>query len=94
MEEAEEARLLQECSQRHLVPTVGEPLITRTSTRQVRVKRLPAAHEPQQRTYTSGGGSQNPSWIAMRQRLLGVPTARANNIDAAYGAALLAARGA
>jgi sugar (pentulose or hexulose) kinase len=49
---------------------------------------------PLQRVFTSGGGSQNAQWTAMRQRMLGVPTARAANIDAAYGAALLAARGA
>lgn len=47
-----------------------------------------------ERVMTSGGGSQNPTWIRMRQRMLGVPTTKANNIDAAYGSALLAARGA
>jgi sugar (pentulose or hexulose) kinase len=47
-----------------------------------------------ERVMTSGGGSQNPTWIAMRQRMLGVPTSKAKNIDAAYGCALLAARGA
>ena len=36
---------------------------------------------------TSGGGSNNPQWTALRQRMLGVPTARAANIDAAFGAA-------
>ena len=46
------------------------------------------------RVLTSGGGSQNAQWTVMRQALLGVPTSRAANIDAAYGAALLAARGA
>ena len=45
------------------------------------------------RVFTSGGGSQNPTWIELRQKMLNVPTARAANIDAAYGAALLAARG-
>ena len=49
---------------------------------------------PLARVLTSGGGSQNPTWTAMRERMLGVPTSRAANIDAAYGAALLAARGA
>ena len=48
---------------------------------------------PLARVLTSGGGSNNPQWTAMRQRMLGVPTARAENIDAAYGSALLAARG-
>ena len=47
-----------------------------------------------QRVLTSGGGSQNEKWTLLRQRMLGVPTARAANIDAAFGAALLAARGA
>ncbi|EOD06617.1 hypothetical protein EMIHUDRAFT_42376, partial [Emiliania huxleyi CCMP1516] len=42
------------------------------------------------RVLTSGGGSQNAQWTVMRQALLGVPTSRAANIDAAYGAALLA----
>ena len=47
-----------------------------------------------ERVLTSGGGSQNAKWTALRERMLGVPTSRAANIDAAYGAALLAARGA
>lgn len=42
--------------------------------------------------YTAGGGSTNEVWTRMRQRLLGVPTERAANIDAAFGAALLAIR--
>ena len=46
---------------------------------------------PLARVLTSGGGSNNPTWTAMRQRMLGVPTAKAGNIDAAYGSALLAA---
>ena len=49
---------------------------------------------PLNRVFTSGGGSNNPQWTAMRQRMLGVPCAKASNIDAAFGAALLAARGA
>ena len=49
---------------------------------------------PLRRVLTSGGGAQNPQWLALRQAMLGVPTVRAENIDAAYGAALLAARGA
>ena len=36
----------------------------------------------------------NPQWTQIRQGMLGVPTERAANIDAAYGAAVLAARGA
>ena len=49
---------------------------------------------PLRRVLTSGGGAQNPQWTALRQRLLGVPTARASSIEASYGAALLACRGA
>lgn len=39
---------------------------------------------------TAGGGSKNPTWTAMRERLLGVPTATAENTEASYGLALLA----
>ena len=49
---------------------------------------------PLSKVLTSGGGSNNPQWTAMRQAMLNVPTAKAANIDAAYGSALLAARGA
>eukprot|EP00903_Cladosiphon_okamuranus_P008792 g8421.t1 len=45
------------------------------------------------RVDTAGGGAVNPTWTAMRQRLLGVPTGRASNTDAAYGCALLAMQG-
>eukprot|EP00752_Nemacystus_decipiens_P005296 g4804.t1 len=45
------------------------------------------------RVDTAGGGAANPTWTAMRQRLLGVPTGRASNTDAAYGCALLAMQG-
>ena len=48
---------------------------------------------PLARVLTSGGGAQNPTWTQMRERMLGVPTSRAASIDAAYGAAMLAARG-
>ena len=43
---------------------------------------------------TAGGGANNPAWTAIRQRLLGVPVARAAQTEAAYGAALLARDGA
>ena len=46
---------------------------------------------PLRRVLTSGGGAKNDVWSAMRERMLGVPTSRAPNTDAAYGAALLAA---
>ncbi len=39
---------------------------------------------------TAGGGSTNEMWTAMRQRVLQVPTTKADNIDAAFGAAKLA----
>ena len=46
---------------------------------------------PLRRVFTSGGGATNEGWTAMRQRMLGVPTGRGISIDAAFGAALLAA---
>ena len=48
---------------------------------------------PLRRVYSCGGGAHNPQWTALRERMLGVPTSLARNADAAYGAALLAARG-
>ena len=42
---------------------------------------------------SAGGGAQNDTWARIRQRLLGVPVARALHTDAAYGAALLARDG-
>lgn len=39
---------------------------------------------------TAGGGARNSMWTSMRQRMLGVPTRSADNIDAAFGCALLA----
>ena len=38
---------------------------------------------------TAGGGSKNTMWTKMRERIIGVKTSQASNIDAAYGAALL-----
>jgi sugar (pentulose or hexulose) kinase len=49
---------------------------------------------PLRRVDTAGGGARNPAWIRIRQRLLGVPVARAAHTEAAYGAALLARDGA
>ena len=43
--------------------------------------------------YTAGGGAQNSTWTAIRQRLLGVPVARSPHTDAAYGTACLARSG-
>jgi sugar (pentulose or hexulose) kinase len=48
---------------------------------------------PVGRIDTAGGGAQNPAWTRIRQRLLGVPVARAAHTEAAYGAALLARDG-
>lgn len=42
---------------------------------------------------TAGGGARNPVWTRIRERLLGVPVARAAHTEAAYGAALLARDG-
>jgi hypothetical protein len=42
---------------------------------------------------TVGGGSQNQVWLKIRQRILGVPVVRAENAEAAFGAALIALRG-
>lgn len=39
---------------------------------------------------TTGGGSANPRWQAMRKRKLGVPVAQGAERDAALGAAILA----
>ncbi len=43
---------------------------------------------------TVGGGAQNLAWTAIRARLLQVPMVKPVQQDAAYGAALLARRGA
>lgn len=43
--------------------------------------------------YTAGGGAQNGVWMAIRQRLLGVPVQRSPQTEAAYGTALLAQQG-
>lgn len=43
---------------------------------------------------TTGGGSVNVTWAAIRRRVLGVPVRAAAHQEAAYGAALLGLRGA
>mmetsp|Transcript_24515 Transcript_24515/g.97265 ORF Transcript_24515/g.97265 Transcript_24515/m.97265 type:complete len:406 (+) Transcript_24515:444-1661(+) len=43
---------------------------------------------------TAGGGSKNEQWRAIRERMLGVPVVEAAHTDAAFGAAVLALRGA
>jgi sugar (pentulose or hexulose) kinase len=47
-----------------------------------------------QRVYSVGGGAANAAWREIRQRLLGIPVVVAEHQGAAYGAALLARRGA
>lgn len=44
--------------------------------------------------FTAGGGAQNDKWTAIRERVLGVPVRKAPQTEAAYGAALLALKGA
>ncbi|MBW8372267.1 MAG: FGGY-family carbohydrate kinase [Thiobacillus sp.] len=48
---------------------------------------------PVRRIETAGGGARNPVWTRIRQRILGVPVKRADQTEAAYGAALLARDG-
>ena len=45
------------------------------------------------RIYTTGGGSRNPAWREIRERLMQTPVLNAPQTEAAYGAALLAKRG-
>lgn len=44
--------------------------------------------------FTAGGGSKNDKWTKIRERVLGLPVSRATQTEAAYGAALLALKGA
>ncbi|KAI9182150.1 hypothetical protein LWI28_022581 [Acer negundo] len=44
--------------------------------------------------FTAGGGAKNVKWIRIRERVLGLPVRRAIQTEAAYGAALLALKGA
>lgn len=46
-----------------------------------------------QRVYTAGGGAKNLVWTLLRQRHLQVPVQASEQIQAAYGTALLAAKG-
>jgi sugar (pentulose or hexulose) kinase len=48
---------------------------------------------PLESVLTAGGGAGNPAWTAMRARFLGVPVRPSTQVEAAYGTALLAARG-
>ena len=47
---------------------------------------------PLSRVLTAGGGSVNVRWTAMRERILGVPTQAADEVEASYGLALLGLR--
>jgi activator of 2-hydroxyglutaryl-CoA dehydratase len=44
--------------------------------------------------FTAGGGAKNVKWTKIRERVLGLPVSRAIQTEAAYGAALLALKGA
>ena len=44
--------------------------------------------------FTAGGGAKNEKWTCIRQRVLGLPVSQAIQTEAAYGAALLALKGA
>ena len=44
--------------------------------------------------YTAGGGAKNEAWRKIRERVLRIPVRRAEHTEAAYGAALLALKGA
>ncbi|KAJ9189674.1 hypothetical protein P3X46_000938 [Hevea brasiliensis] len=44
--------------------------------------------------FTAGGGAKNEKWIKIRERVLGLPVSRAMQTEAAFGAALLALKGA
>lgn len=48
---------------------------------------------PLQRVVTCGGGAQNDTWNSIRERVLGVPVHKSDNVEAAYGSALLALHG-
>ncbi|KAH7575007.1 hypothetical protein JRO89_XS02G0034700 [Xanthoceras sorbifolium] len=44
--------------------------------------------------FTAGGGAKNEKWTQIRERVLGLPVRQAIQTEAAYGAALLALKGA
>lgn len=47
-----------------------------------------------QEVFTAGGGAKNDKWTKIRERVLGLPVSPAVHTEAAYGAALLALKGA
>ena len=44
------------------------------------------------KVYTNGGGAVNDAWRRIREKTLNVPVVKARQVQAAYGAALLARR--
>lgn len=44
------------------------------------------------RVISLGGGARNPAWLAIRERIVGIPVERAAHNDAAFGTARLACR--
>ncbi|MEN6629527.1 MAG: FGGY-family carbohydrate kinase [Sulfuricella sp.] len=48
---------------------------------------------PLESVLTAGGGANNPAWTTIRSKCLGVPVKTARHAEAAYGSALLAAKG-
>ena len=48
---------------------------------------------PLESVLSAGGGANNPAWTAIRTRILGVPVQPSARAEAAYGTALLAAKG-
>lgn len=48
---------------------------------------------PISRVLTAGNGAHNAAWTGIRQRVMGIPVTTAPHTEAAYGTALLAAKG-
>jgi len=46
-----------------------------------------------EQVFTTGGGSKNHAWNAIREKILGIPVSQATHFQASYGAALLARHG-
>jgi sugar (pentulose or hexulose) kinase len=66
--------------------------ITRIEQRGFEVLHELGAPAPR-RVFTSGGGTRNPGWQAIRQRVLGIPVLPALHGEPSVGAAMIAARG-
>lgn len=47
-----------------------------------------------EQVFTAGGGAKNQQWMKIRERVLGLPVSKASQTEAAFGAALLALKGA